>query len=44
MDTITVGGAIGGYCVIGKETSAMLPVNVITIDSTAAKIGRSMKK
>jgi len=33
-----------GYCVIGSDTAAIVPVSVITIDSTVAKIGRSMKK
>ena len=33
-----------GYWAIGSETTATLPASVMTIDSTAAKIGRSMKK
>ena len=32
-----------GYWAIGSDTTAMAPVSVMTIDSTAAKIGRSMK-
>jgi len=33
----------GGYWAMGSESSATPPVRVIRIDSTAAKIGRSMK-
>src|SRR5262245_23144068 len=44
MVTATPGGVIGGYWAIGNENSAIAPVRVMTIDSTAAKIGRSMKK
>ena len=33
-----------GYCAIGRYNSAIPPISVITIDSTDAKIGRSMKK
>src|SRR5215218_3169547 len=43
-DTSTVGGVISGYCATGKFISAMAPASVTTMDSTAAKIGRSMKK
>src|ERR1043165_2894133 len=42
--TWTVGGVICGYCASGKEKRATPPASVITIDSTDAKIGRSMKK
>ena len=35
---------MGGYCATGKENTATPPASVMTIDSTAAKIGRSMKK
>ena len=41
--TEIVGGDTCGYCAIGNVPIAMLPASVITIDSTAAKIGRSMK-
>src|SRR5207249_11527433 len=44
MATCTCGGEIGGYCATGKENTAIAPVSVMTTDSTAAKIGRSMKK
>ena len=44
IDTATAGGVIGGYWAIGKEDSAIPPVRVMKMDSTAAKIGRSMKK
>ena len=37
-------GEIGGYIAIGRVKSAIPPARVITIDRTAAKIGRSMKK
>ncbi len=43
MDTATPGGVIGGYWAIGRESSAIPPVSVMKMDSTAAKIGRSMK-
>ena len=42
--TCTVGGVMRGYCASGKENSATPPASVMTMDSTAAKIGRSMKK
>src|SRR3954465_13777356 len=42
--TCTVGGATSGYCAIGSCTSATPPTIRMTIDSTEAKIGRSMKK
>src|SRR3954465_3512371 len=42
--TCTVGGLICGYCEIGRPWKARAPASTITIDSTAAKIGRSMKK
>src|SRR3954463_2075750 len=41
--TCTVGGLICGYCEIGRPWKARAPASTITIDSTAAKIGRSMK-
>ena len=39
-----VGGAICGYCAIGSCTSATRPTTTMTMDTTAAKIGRSTKK
>src|SRR3954470_21702398 len=42
--TCTVGGLICGYCEIGRPWKARAPASTMTIDSTAAKIGRSMKK
>ena len=41
---LTVGGAISGYSEIGRARSTSAPAMVMMIDSTAAKIGRSMKK
>ena len=41
--TCTVGGVTGGYWANGRRLNRD-PASVITIDSTAAKIGRSMKK
>src|SRR3954468_23427893 len=41
--TCTVGGLICGYCEIGSPGKASPPASTITIDRTAAKIGRSMK-
>src|SRR5256885_14150217 len=40
----TVGGAISGYCATGNVGYAMTPKITMSVDSTAAKIGRSMKK
>src|SRR5438270_10522753 len=42
--TRTSGGAISGYCAKGSRVTATAPTITITIDTTAAKIGRSMKK
>ena len=42
--TRTVGGVTSGYCATGSENAATEPASVTTIDSTEAKIGRSMKK
>src|SRR6266446_2698500 len=39
-----VGGVICGYWAMGRVHTAIPPARVITMDSTAAKIGRSMKK
>src|SRR5215469_17471742 len=40
----TVGGAISGYSETGSARWTIAPAIVRMIDSTAAKIGRSMKK
>src|SRR3954465_1654980 len=42
--TCTVGGATSGYCAIGSCVNATPPTIRMTIDSTLAKMGRSMKK
>src|SRR6185295_19284407 len=42
--TVTTGGAISGYCAIGSTRIAASPASTMKIESTAAKIGRSMKK
>src|SRR5262249_9840120 len=39
-----VGGVMGGYWASGSVDREMAPARVMTMDSTAAKIGRSMKK
>jgi hypothetical protein len=39
-----IGGAISGYCAIGRRTKATAPRITKTIEITEAKIGRSMKK
>src|SRR5215469_18893312 len=41
---LTVGGAMSGYSETGSERCTITPAMVRMIDSTAAKIGRSMKK
>src|SRR5471030_276803 len=41
---VTVGGAISGYWAIGRTCEATRPATVMTIEMTAAKIGREMKK
>src|SRR5215211_796462 len=41
--TTTVGGATSGYSEIGNAGSDRSPATKITVDSTPAKIGRSMK-
>jgi hypothetical protein len=38
-----MGGAISGYCAIGNRTNATAPRITNTIDTTEAKIGRSIK-
>src|SRR5215468_2643962 len=42
--TLMIGGAISGYCAIGRRTKATAPRITKTIETTEAKIGRSMKK
>src|SRR5687767_13884243 len=42
--TVTTGGAISGYWAIGRIRIAARPAITMKIESTAAKIGRSMKK
>src|SRR5882724_12863289 len=42
--TRTSGGAMSGYWANGSRASATAPTITKTIDTTAAKIGRSMKK
>src|SRR5271165_5813077 len=39
----TPGGVIRGYWAMGSAKRAIPPIRVMTMDSTAAKIGRSMK-
>src|SRR6202012_1684841 len=43
-ETLITGGAISGYCAIGRRANDTPPRIRNTIDTTAAKIGRSMKK
>ena len=42
--TTTTGGAISGYCATGSRENDTPPRITNTIETTAAKIGRSMKK
>src|SRR5581483_6321718 len=42
--TLINGGAISGYCAIGSRKNETLPSMTKTTETTAAKIGRSMKK
>src|SRR5208282_6329159 len=42
--TLINGGAISGYCAIGSRENDTPPKITKTIETTAAKIGRSMKK
>src|SRR5436305_8949036 len=42
--TVTTGGAMSGYCAIGRFLIAARPASTMKIDNTAAKIGLSMKK
>src|ERR1700689_1133487 len=43
-DTLMIGGAISGYCAIGRRENDTPPRITKTIETTAAKIGLSMKK
>src|SRR5208282_4127155 len=43
-ETLMIGGAISGYCAIGRRENDTPPRITKTIETTAAKIGRSMKK
>src|ERR1700728_221999 len=43
-ETLMIGGAISGYCAIGRRENDTAPKITKTIETTAAKIGRSMKK
>ena len=43
-DTLMMGGAISGYCATGSRENDTPPMITNTIETTAAKIGRSMKK
>ena len=40
---MTVGGAMSGYCSIGKLTRPISPTSRISTDTTQAKMGRSIK-
>src|SRR4029077_771003 len=42
--TVIVGGEISGYCATGSRKNATPPRITNTIETTEAKIGRSMKK
>ena len=42
--TVMIGGAISGYCATGRRRNATPPRITNTMETTAAKIGRSMKK
>src|SRR5215468_11000946 len=42
--TLMIGGAISGYWATGRRANATAPRITNTIETTAAKIGRSMKK
>ena len=43
-DTLMIGGWISGYCATGRRRNATPPRMMNTIETTLAKIGRSMKK
>ena len=40
--TLIVGGAISGYCSTGKDTRPITPANIIVIDITVERTGRSI--
>src|SRR5436309_3100760 len=42
--TTTVGGAISGYCAMGNWNTAIPPTSTMTMEMTAAKTGRRIKK
>src|SRR2546427_10611192 len=42
--TVTTGGAISGYCAIGRLRIAARPAITMKTERTAAKMGRSMKR
>ena len=42
--TLITGGAISGYCATGSRAKETAPRITNTMETTAAKIGRSMKK
>src|SRR5262249_19343123 len=42
--TLMIGGAISGYCATGRRVNETTPRMTNTIETTEAKIGRSMKK
>src|SRR5262245_26241756 len=42
--TLMIGGAISGYCATGRRENDTAPTITNTTETTAAKIGRSMKK
>src|SRR5215469_5375249 len=43
-ETLMIGGAISGYCATGRRENETPPRMTKTIETTAAKIGRSIKK
>src|ERR1700719_2135590 len=43
-ETLMIGGAISGYCATGSRENDTPPRITNTIETTAAKIGRAMKK
>src|SRR6201982_4317197 len=43
-ETLMIGGAISGYCATGRREKETPPRMTKTMDTTAAKIGRSIKK
>src|SRR6202521_4995350 len=43
-ETLMIGGAVSGYCATGSRENDTPPRITKMIETTAAKIGRSMKK